>query len=63
MVSDGDYCITGGSDKSVKLWNPSKGLLLKTYSGHGYEVMDCRGSCDSSHLVSGGMDKTIIIWD
>ncbi|XP_015791163.1 WD repeat domain-containing protein 83 isoform X3 [Tetranychus urticae] len=60
---DGDYCITCGSDKSIKLWNPRKSLLLKTYSGHGYEVMDARGSCDSSHIASGGMDKCIFLWD
>lgn len=26
---DGQYCITCGSDKSVKLWNPKRNLLLK----------------------------------
>ena len=31
--TDGNYCITCGSDKSVKLWNPYKGLLLKAYTG------------------------------
>ena len=47
LLVDGDYCITCGSDKSVKLWNPYRGTLLKTYSGHGYEVLDARCSCDS----------------
>ena len=37
---DGNYCLTCGSDKSVKLWNPHSGLLLKTYMGHGQEVLD-----------------------
>jgi len=60
---DGDYCITCGSDKSVKLWNPYRGSLLKTYSGHGYEVLDAQSSCDSSHIVSCGMDKSVILWD
>ena len=43
---DGNYCMTAGQDKSVKLWNPNKGRALKTYSGHGYEVMDCDWSTD-----------------
>lgn len=60
---EGEYCLTCGSDKSVKLWNPYRGALLKTYSGHGYEVLDAQSSCDSSHIVSCGMDKTIILWD
>lgn len=44
---EGEYCLTCGSDKSVKLWNPYRGALLKTYSGHGYEVLDAQSSCDS----------------
>jgi len=62
---DGNYCITGGADKTVKLWNPhkEKGLLLKSYSGHGYEVLDACGSCDNAQIVSGGMDKILYVWD
>ena len=37
---DGNYCVTCGSDKTVKLWNPNSGLLIKTYVGHGQEVLD-----------------------
>jgi len=60
---DGNYCFTAGADKSLKLWNPNKGTVLKTYSGHGYEVLDAKGSCDNSQLVSCSMDKTIVLWD
>nr|XP_033781363.1 WD repeat domain-containing protein 83 [Geotrypetes seraphini] len=60
---DGNYCLTCGSDKSLKLWNPHKGTLLKTYSGHGYEVLDAAGSYDNSQLCSCGSDKTVVIWD
>jgi len=60
---DGNYCMTAGQDKSVKLWNPNKGRPLKTYSGHGYEVLDVKGSCDNSQLVSSSMDKTVMLWD
>uniref|UniRef100_T1J599 WD repeat domain-containing protein 83 n=1 Tax=Strigamia maritima TaxID=126957 RepID=T1J599_STRMM len=60
---DGNYCITCGSDKTLKLWNPHRGIQLKTYTGHGYEVLDAQGSCDSSQIVSGGMDKAVMVWD
>ncbi|EMP37226.1 WD repeat domain-containing protein 83 [Chelonia mydas] len=60
---DGNYCLTCGSDKSLKLWNPHKGTLLKTYSGHGYEVLDAAGSFDNSQLCSCGADKTVVLWD
>lgn len=36
--ADGNYCLTAGSDKTVKLWNPYKSSLLKTYTGTGNEV-------------------------
>ncbi|KFM67883.1 WD repeat domain-containing protein 83, partial [Stegodyphus mimosarum] len=60
---DGNYCITAGADKSVKLWNPYKSVLLQTYMGHGYEVLDVQASCDSAHIASGGMDKCVFYWD
>ncbi|XP_059140223.1 WD repeat domain-containing protein 83-like [Physella acuta] len=60
---DGNYCITCGSDKSVKLWNPLRNLLLKTYIGHGYEVLDAQSSGDNSHICSGGMDKSVVLFD
>lgn len=60
---DGNYCITCGSDKTLKLWNPYTTVLLQTYSGHGYEVLDAQGSCDNAHIVSGGMDKVVFLWD
>ena len=60
---DGNYCLTCGGDKLLKLWNPHRGVLLKTYSGHGYEVLDAVGSSDNSRLASCGADKTVVQWD
>ena len=60
---DGNYCLTCGGDKLLKLWNPHRGVLLKTYSGHGYEVLDAVGSSDNSRLASCGGDKTVVQWD
>lgn len=60
---DGSYCLTCGSDKKLKLWNPYRNLLLKTYGGHGNEVLDACGSCDSSQIVSCSSDKSVILWD
>ncbi|PVD23115.1 hypothetical protein C0Q70_16378 [Pomacea canaliculata] len=61
--ADSNYCLTCGSDKSVKLWNPHRALFLKTYSGHGHEVLDAHGSGDNSQICSGGMDKTVVLFD
>lgn len=63
--ADGNYCVTCGSDKLVKLWNPHRegGKFLKTYSGHGYEVLDVVASSDSGRLASCSADRTVVLWD
>ena len=33
------YVLTGGQDRTVRLWNPSLGTEIKVYSAHGYEVL------------------------
>lgn len=38
-------------------------MLLKTYGGHANEVLDAAGSCDSSQILSGSSDKSVILWD
>lgn len=63
FLVDGAYCLTCGSDRKLKLWNPYRGVILKTYEGHGNEVMDSSASCDSSQIVSCGLDKSVILWD
>lgn len=60
---DGSYCVTCGSDRRIKLWNPHRHVLLKTYAGHGDEVLDAFSSCDSSQIISCGLDKSVILWD
>lgn len=60
---DGNYALTCGADKTIKLWNPHKGTLIKTYTGHGYEVLDAQSSCDSGQICSCGGDKYVNYWD
>jgi mitogen-activated protein kinase organizer 1 len=33
------YVLTGGQDRTVRLWNPALGTEIKAYSAHGYEVL------------------------
>lgn len=38
---NGQYCMSAGGDKIIKLFNPFKSFfVLKEYKGHGYEVFD-----------------------
>lgn len=51
--------MSGGKDRTVRLWNPHKGNLVKTYPGHGYEVRDVTVSKDNSKFASCGGDKQV----
>jgi mitogen-activated protein kinase organizer 1 len=33
------YILTGGQDRTVRLWNPHLGTEIKVYKAHGYEVL------------------------
>ena len=46
-----------------RLYSPLKGLLLKTYKGHNYDVLDIRCSFDNACLCSGSADKNVFLWD
>lgn len=52
-----------GRDRTVVLWNPAKGLRIKTYEGHGYEVRDLAISGDNTRFASVGGDKQVFHWD
>ena len=61
---DGNYCLTCGSDKKIKLWNPGSALYLNTYAGHGNEVLDAASSCDNryiQHLLYGSRIPMMLI--
>lgn len=61
--ADGQYAITCGSDRTIKLWRPSKLLQLKCYRGHSAEVTDSEAKRDNSQFVSCSNDKSVIVWD
>ena len=78
LTSDGQYCMTGSNDRTIKLWNPNKNdpscdnivamnnnpLLIKSYDGvHGYSVLDIAISKDKSRFSSCGEDRSCYVWD
>lgn len=64
FTGDGSYCLSGGHDRTIRLWNPQKGLLIKRYMGaHGYEIRDIAVHNDKDKFTSCGGDRTIFMWD
>ncbi|XP_058090969.1 uncharacterized protein LOC131237288 isoform X2 [Magnolia sinica] len=61
--SDGNYCLSCGKDRTLRLWNPHRGIQIKTYKSHGREVRDVHVTSDNSKLCSCGGDRQIFYWD
>jgi len=57
------YCLSGGQDRTVRLWSPNTGLEIKRYQAHGYEVLSLSCAQDNAKFVSSGGDKTLFYWD
>ncbi len=60
---DGQILASGSYDKTVKLWDPISGRLIKTLKGHTEIVNSVAFSPDRQILASGCYDKTVKIWD
>ncbi|KAG1146517.1 hypothetical protein G6F37_003503 [Rhizopus arrhizus] len=61
--SSGQYCISAGRDRTVRLWNPSSELLLYTYTGHSRDVLAVAASADNAKIASGSNDRSVLLWD
>jgi len=61
--TEGNYALTGGSDRSIRLWNPHKGTAIKTYTGHAQGVHDIAVVKDNSRFASCGGDQLVWLWD
>ncbi len=61
---DGDYCLSGSQDKSIKLYNPLKNLLIKSYDNiHSNDVLDLVITKDNTKFASVGVDKQVFLTD
>jgi mitogen-activated protein kinase organizer 1 len=63
--SDGGYCMTGGDDRRVLLWNPHRDepVPIKEYSVHNQRVLDIAIALDNGSFASCGGDRTVFVWD
>lgn len=59
---DGNYCLSCGKDRTLRLWNPHTGAQVKTYKSHAREVRDVH-SWDNAELISCGAGRQIFYWD
>ena len=60
---DGTLLVSGGQDKTIKLWDLQTGGVIKTFHGHTNSVVSVSISADCTMIASGSWDKTIRLWN
>ena len=59
---DGTFLVSGGHDKTTKLWDIQTGGVVKTFHGHTSWVSSVSISPDCTTIASGSSDKTVRLW-
>jgi WD40 repeat protein len=60
---DGNYALSGDSDKTLKLWDVETGKCVRTFDGHTKSVTSVCFSPDGRYALSGSLDNTLKLWD
>lgn len=60
---DGRYLITGGDDKTVRLWDTASGQQIQLFSGFTDIVEAVLFSPDGRYVAGGSDDQTIKVWE
>ncbi|CAL5438932.1 unnamed protein product [Camellia sinensis] len=58
--------VSAGEDAVIRIWNSETGKLLKESdkeTGHKKTITSLTKSADSSHLLTGSLDKSAKLWD
>jgi hypothetical protein len=62
LAPDGRHALSGGKDRSVRLWDVAAGREERRLDGHNGAVC-CVAFGLNSRGLSGGEDRTIVLWD
>ncbi len=60
---DGRRCVSGGADRTLRVWDVRTGVLLMTLQGHRDYVYGVAISPDGNQALSGSGDRTLKLWD
>ncbi|HEX5108779.1 MAG TPA: caspase family protein [Vicinamibacterales bacterium] len=60
---DGRRVVTVGSDRTVKIWDAARGLIVRTLDPHGGEVHSVSFSPDGLRIITASHEAVARIWD
>lgn len=63
VACNSDYLISGSADKTLRLWHPVTGKLIKIIPAHEGVVCAVMLHPDGNTAMTGGSDRVIKIWD
>ena len=61
--ADGHHVAAAAADSTVRLWDVSTGVQLRTFRGHDGPVIGVDFSPDGTRIASCGFDRTVRLWD
>ncbi|KAJ2839147.1 hypothetical protein J3B02_006323, partial [Coemansia erecta] len=61
--SSGEYILTGGQDKVIRLINAQTGKQIQEYEGQGWAIQGLAINKGSNRLVSCGSGRSVVLWD
>lgn len=63
LVPDGTLLVTGGEDKTVRIWEVTSGKQLRAFQGHLGKVTATAARGDGKQVASASEDGAIRVWD
>ena len=59
VTPDGARIVSGGNDRTVRVWDLATGRLERTLTGHTDSVRAVTVTLDGARIVSGSNDRTV----